>query len=143
MSNVRDILKTKGGLIWSVSPTETVKHTLQLMAEKNIGALLVMDGKAISGIFSERDFARHCAKRALDPEKVLIKEMMTTNLVMVHPEQSTDECMTLMTTKRIRHLPVIENNELVGLISIGDVVNRIIQDHKFSIGQLMNYVHGP
>ena len=142
MSTVREILNVKNNAIWSVGPKDTVTATLKLMAEKNIGAVLVLDGKKIAGIFSERDFARHWAKHNLKLEEVSIKDLMTTQLYVVGPTQTTDECMAIMTTKRIRHLPVIENNELIGLISIGDVVNRIIEDHKFSISQLERYVNG-
>ena len=142
MSNVSDILKAKGKTIWSVSPKDTVFKTLQLMSEKNVGAVLVLEEEKIVGIFSERDFARHCAKGAVVPEKVLIKDMMTSKLFSVGADVTTDECMSIMTTRRIRHLPVIENEKLVGLISIGDVVNRIIEDHKFSITQLERYITG-
>jgi len=142
MSTVREILKEKGGSIWSVRPQETVKETLRFMAHRNIGAVLVMDGKKIAGIFSERDFAKHSANSNLQLDQVPIKDLMTSRILVVSPSQTTDDCMSLMTTKRIRHLPVIEHDELVGLISIGDVVNRIIQDHKFSITQLERYVTG-
>ena len=142
MSTVREILKVKGSAIWSVKPQDTVKTTLKFMAEKNVGAVLVMEGSTIAGIFSERDLARHLADHTLEPEKVLIKQMMTTHLVSVSPSQTTDECMSLMVTKRIRHLPVLEEGKLLGVISIGDVVNRIIEDHKFSIKQLESYVTG-
>ena len=142
MSTVHEILKTKGNAIWSVNSQNTVYDTLKLMAEKNVGALLVLDGPKIVGIFSERDFARHSARKSLRPEEILVTEMMTTRVLFVNPSQTTDECMSLMTTKRIRHLPVIENDKLVGFISIGDVVNKIIEDHKFSINQLERYVTG-
>jgi len=142
MSNVHDILKVKGNAVWSVNPKNTVKDTLKLMAEKNIGAVLVLEGKKIAGIFSERDFAKHSAKHSLKLEEVPIKDMMTSQIISVAPSQSTEECMAVMTSKHIRHLPVIENDELIGLISIGDVVKRIIEDHKFSIDQLQNYVTG-
>jgi len=143
MSNVHDILKVKGNAIWSVSPKNTVKDTLKLMAEKNLGAVLVVEGKKIAGIFSERDFARHSSKKqGLKLDEIPIKDMMTSQIISVSPSQTMDECMAVMTAKHIRHLPVIEGGELVGLISIGDVVKRIIEDHKFSISQLENYVSG-
>jgi len=142
MSTVREILGKKGATIWSVNPEDTVQNTLKLMAEKNVGAVLVLDGKKIAGIFSERDFARHCAQRSLRPEAVPIKDMMTSQILFVTPTQTTEECMSLMTTKRIRHLPVIDDDKLIGLISIGDVVNQVIVDHKFSIKQLERYVTG-
>ena len=139
---VREILNKKGNKILSVSPQDTVKHTLKVMAENNVGAVLILDGKKIAGIFSERDFARHSAKNDLRPEDVPIKDMMTSRILFVTPATTTEECMSLMTTKRIRHLPVIEEDKLVGMISIGDVVNKIIEDHKFSITQLEHYVTG-
>lgn len=142
MSNVSQILKGKGGKIWSVTPHDTVLDTLKLMAEKNVGAVLVMEGRKIAGIFSERDFVRHYAKKSEELEKLPIKDMMTSRILVVTPSHSTEECMSLMTSKRIRHLPVLENDEVIGLISIGDVVNRIIEDHKFSITQLESYVNG-
>ena len=142
MSIVREILKLKGATIWSVAPEHKVFDTLQLMAEKNVGAVLVLEGTTIAGIFSERDFARRCAKGAVNPTEVPVKDMMTSKLIFVSPTQTTEECMALMTTRRIRHLPVMEEGKLVGLISIGDVVNRIIEDHKFSITQLERYVTG-
>ncbi len=142
MSKVSDILKTKGSVIWSVSPQDTVLKTLKFMSEKNVGAVLVVEGDKIVGVFSERDFARHCAKGNVRPEEVLIKDMMTTKIHSVSTDVTTDECMSIMTGKRIRHLPVIDNDKLVGLISIGDVVNRIIEDHKFNITQLERYITG-
>jgi CBS domain-containing protein len=142
MSHVHEILKTKGGTIWSVSPKSSVLDALKLMAEKNLGAVLVMDGQTMAGIFTERDYARHAAKKNIRPEEIPITEMMTGTLHFVSPAQSTDECMAIMTSKHIRHLPVIESGKLVGLISIGDVVKKIIEDHKFSINQLEQYVTG-
>ena len=142
MSTVREILRTKGNTIWSVNTKSTVYDTIKLMSEKNIGAVLVLDGQKITGIFSERDFIRHSVKKTTRLEETPITEMMTSRILFISPSQTTDECMSLMTTKRIRHLPVIEEEKLVGLISIGDVVNKIIEDHKFSINQLERYVTG-
>ena len=109
MSNVSDILKTKGKTIWSANPKDTVLKTLQLMAEKNVGAVLVLEGEKIAGVFSERDFARHSAKGGVRPEDVLVKDMMTSKIFSIGANVTTDECMSIMTSKRIRHLPVIEN----------------------------------
>ena len=142
MSNVRDILNVKGNAVWSVKPQDTLKDTLRLMAEKNLGAVLVVENEKIIGIFSERDFARHSAKQTLRLEDLPTKDMMTKQIISISPAQSTEECMSIMTTKHIRHLPVIEDDKLIGLISIGDVVKRIIEDHKFSINQLKSYVTG-
>lgn len=142
MSSVREILQTKGSAIWSVSPKHTVIDTLKLMAQKNLGAVLVMEGQTLVGIFSERDFARHTAMHDVHPEKAIVKELMTIQIHTVTPSQTVDECMAIMTSKHIRHLPVLDNGKLVGVISIGDVVKRIIEDHKFSITQLEQYVTG-
>jgi CBS domain-containing protein len=142
MSNVFNILTKKDKAIWSVNPQDTVLDTLKLMAEKNVGAVIVLEDGKIAGIFSERDFARHSAKRSIQLEQVLIKEMMTNLIFSVSPDQTTEECMSLMTAKRIRHLPVIEDGKLAGLISIGDVVKQVIEDQKFSINQLERYVTG-
>ena len=142
MSNVREILGKKGSTVWTVHSKDTVFDTLKLMAEKNVGAVIVMDGANIAGIFSERDFARHAVKENLNLKETQINTMMTSRILFVAPSQTTEECMSLMTSKHIRHLPVIENNQLVGLISIGDVVKKIIEDHQFSISQLEKYVTG-
>ena len=142
VSNVREILNKKGSTIWSVSPQFTVSETLKLMVEKNVGAVLVLDGGKIAGIFSERDFVRFSVKKNLELDKTQIKDLMTTRILFVSPAQTTEECMSLMTAKRIRHLPVIENDQVIGLISIGDVVSKVIEDHKFSITQLERYVTG-
>ena len=142
MSTVAEILKTKGGTTWSVSPKHTIYDTLKLMAEKNVGAVLVMDGYKIAGIFSERDFARHFVKGIMRTQDTPITEVMTKRVLFVSPAQTTEECLTLMTSKHFRHLPVIENDKLVGLISIGDVVKKLIEDQKFSITQLERYVTG-
>ena len=142
MSNVREILNKKGNAIWSVSLQTTVYDTLKLMTDKNVGAVLVLEDGKIAGIFSERDFARHSVKKSLQLNQTPVKEMMTTRILFVGPSETTEECMSLMSAKRIRHLPVIENDKLIGLISIGDVVSKIIEDHKFSISQLERYVSG-
>ena len=142
MSTVREILRTKGNTVWSVSLEDTIYDTLKFMAEKNIGAVLVLDGNTIAGIFSERDFARNAVKSILWPKEIKVNAMMTSVVLFVSPSQTTEECMSLMTDKHVRHLPVVEDDQLIGLISIGDVVHRIIEDDKFSISQLESYVTG-
>lgn len=142
MSNVFNILNKKDRTVWSVSPQVTIQETLRLMAEKNVGAVLVMDGPAIIGVFSERDFARHSANRSVRPDRDPVKDMMTTQIITVGLSSTTEECMDLMTSRRIRHLPVLEDGKLVGLISIGDVVKQVIEDQRFSITQLERYVTG-
>ena len=142
MINVRDILQEKGNQIWSVSPDTSVFDALGLMAEKNLGALVVLEQEKIAGIFSERDYARKVILKGKASRDTSVKEIMTTDVTCVHPGQSVEECMALMTDKRIRHLPVLEEEKLVGVISIGDVVKAIISDREFMIKQLENYITG-
>ncbi len=142
MANVRDLLRMKGDQVWSVKPDATVLEALKLMAEKEVGALLVIDEGGIAGIISERDFARSIA----DMEECLIYSMvqdyMTTEIYAVGPDHNMEECMQLMTQKHIRHLPVLEKNRLVGLISIGDVVKEVISGKESTINILESYIEG-
>ena len=138
----KDILRNKGSQVWSVSPGATVYDALSLMAEKNIGAVLVMEGDRLVGILSERDYARKVdllGKRAADTP---VRTIMTGRVVCVRPEETIEECMALMTDKRVRHLPVVENDRVIGLVSIGDVVKAIISEQEFIIEQLENYITG-
>ena len=142
MLTVRDILRGKGKQIWWISPGATVFDALELMAEKNVGALVVLDGEKITGIFSERDYARKVILKGKASKETAVEEIMTSEVISVRPGQSVEECMALMTDKRIRHLPVLEREKLVGLISIGDVVKAIISDKEFIIKQLEKYIMG-
>ncbi len=142
MITVRDILRQKGNQIWCVSPDTTVFDALGLMAEKNAGALVVLDGESLAGIFSERDYARKVILKGKASKKTSVEEIMSSEVTTVDPGQSVDECMALMTNKRIRHLPVVEGETLVGLISIGDVVKAVISEREFVIKQLENYITG-
>jgi CBS domain-containing protein len=142
MYTVRQILQTKGQQVWSVGPDETVYEALQKMAEKDIGALLVMDSGKLVGIFSERDYARKVILQGKTSRETLVREIMTRNVITIRPEQSCEECMALMTEKRFRHLPVLEGDQVVGLVSIGDVVKAIITKQGFVIEQLENYITG-
>jgi CBS domain-containing protein len=142
MATVRHILQTKGNAIWSVTPDTSVYNALQMMAEKNVGALLVMSGVKLSGIFSERDYARKIILKGESSQTTAVKDVMTSMVVFVHPDQSIEECMALMTQKRVRHLPVFDHERLVGLISIGDVVKEIISDQQQTIQHLENYITG-
>ncbi|HEY3304314.1 MAG TPA: CBS domain-containing protein [Candidatus Binatia bacterium] len=142
MITVRDILQRKGNQIWSVAPDSTVYDALMLMAEQNVGALLVLDGEKIVGVFSERDYARKVILKGKASKETSVDEIMTSEVTTVHPGQSVEECMGLMTDKRIRHLPVLEGEKLAGLISIGDVVKAIISDREFIIKQLESYITG-
>jgi CBS domain-containing protein len=142
MITVRDILQRKGNQIWSVAPDSTVYDALTLMAEQNVGALLVLDGEKIVGVFSERDYARKIILKGKASKETSVDEIMTSEVTTVHPGQFVEECMALMTDKRIRHLPVLEGEKLAGLISIGDVVKAIISDREFIIKQLESYITG-
>ncbi len=142
MNPVKKLLAVKGQQVWTVSPDATILDGLKLMAEKNIGALLVLDGEQVVGIFTERDYARRVELAGKKTAETRIAEVMTQNVITVEPTQSVNECMVLMTEKRIRHLPVMEQGRLVGLISIGDVVKDIIEELQFHVKQLESYIMG-
>lgn len=142
MKKVRDILEVKGRDVWSIGPGASVLEALKLMAEKDVGALVVLDGSKLVGIISERDYARKIVLLGRASPTTQVKEIMTTDVVCVDPEQSVDECMAVVTKKRIRHLPVSENGKLIGLISIGDLVKSIITEQQFIIEQLERYITG-
>ena len=140
MQTVRELLGKKGGQIWSVSPDSTVYDALQLMAEKNIGAVLVRDGDHVLGIVSERDYARQVILKGKTSRDTPVREIMTTRVIYVVPERTVEDCMALMTDKRIRHLPVLANGKLVGVLSIGDIVKAVISEKQFMIEQLESYI---
>jgi CBS domain-containing protein len=142
MKSVRGVLETKGSDVCSVRPETTVYDTLKLMAEKNIGAVLVLEGERPVGIFSERDYARQVILKGKTSKDTPVHDVMTSRVVFVRPEQDIEECMALMTAKRCRHLPVIEKGKLVGILSIGDVVKAVISEKEFHILQLENYITG-
>ena len=142
MKRVRDILEVKGFSVWSIGPDASVFDALKLMAEKDVGALVVLDGGNLVGIISERDYARKIALLGRASPTTQVKEIMTTDVVCVDPEQNVDQCMALVTEKRVRHLPVLENGKLIGLISIGDLVKSIITEQQFIIEQLERYITG-
>jgi CBS domain-containing protein len=142
MKTVRQLLQQKGYNIWSIAPDATVYNALELMADKNIGAVLVMDGENLVGILSERDYARKVILKARFSRDTLVREIMTEKVVCVRPDQSVEECMALMTAKRIRHLPVTEGSKVIGVISIGDAVKAVISEQEFIIEQLENYISG-
>ncbi len=143
MKNVRDILRSKPAApVFSVRSDTKVLDAVKLMAEKSVGALLVIDEGKLAGIVSERDYARKVVLMSRSSHTAEVREIMTHNLITVDPTQTMEYCMELMTEKHIRHLPVVENGELVGLISIGDLVKNIISDQKFMIQQLEKYIRG-
>jgi CBS domain-containing protein len=142
VSSVRVILRTKGPEVWSMAPDAMVYDALKLMAEKNVGAVLVMDANRIVGILSERDYARKVILHGKSSKDTPVRAIMTQRVVYVRPEQTAEECMALMTDKRVRHLPVLEDDQVVGVISIGDVVKSIISEQEFIIEQLERYISG-
>ncbi len=140
MIRMKDILASKGHKIWSIAPDRTVFEALELMANKKIGALLVMEGDKVNGLFSERDYARKMILQGRSSKDTRVSEVMTRRVICSSPDQSADECMALMTEKRVRHLPIVENDELVGLISIGDIVKAVISDQQLTIDVLEKYI---
>ncbi len=141
-TSVKQILSEKGHEVWSTSPTTTVFEALKFMSEKDVGALVVLEDLEVVGFFSERDYARKVILAGKSSKDLPVQEIMTQRVVSVKPENTTEECMALMTDKHIRHLPVVDNNSLVGIISIGDVVKAIISQQEFVIEQLENYITG-
>ncbi len=142
MSFITQVLQAKGRDVWSVAPEAPVYDALRLMDEKNIGALLVLEGDRLVGVFSERDYARSVVLKGKSAKETPVREVMSAVRCTVSPDQSIDDCMTLMTDKRVRHLPVLEAGHLVGLISIGDVVKAIISDRESTIRHLQDYITG-
>jgi CBS domain-containing protein len=140
MQTIRKILSEKGNEIWSTSPGATVYEALQIMAEKDVGALPVMTNEKLVGIFSERDYARKVILLGKSSKKTLVKEIMTAHVVYATPEMTNEQGLTLMTAKHIRHLPVVEGDDLQGVVSIGDLVRSIISEQKEMINQLEQYI---
>ena len=142
MKTVREILAGKGRAIWSIQPDATVFEALQAMAEKDVGALVVLDGETVAGVLSERDYARKVILHGRSSKELKVKEIMSSRVYFVKPEQNIEDCMALFTNKRVRHLPVLENDKLTGVISIGDVVKAVIAEQEFTIRHLENYITG-
>ena len=142
MGTVGALLKTKGNTVWSTTPDTSVYRALVLMAEKNVGALLVLESGKLAGIFSERDYARKVALKGKSAENTTVLEIMTDKVISIGEDQMIDDCMEMMTEKHVRHLPVTEGDKVIGLISIGDVVKSIIMDQKSTIGHLQDYITG-
>lgn len=142
MKTVRDILRNKGHEVWSVRPDNSMFEALEMMADKNVGALLVIQQEDVVGIVSERDYARKIILKGKTSKQTLVSEIMTRDTLYVDPEYRVEECMALMTDEHVRHLPVLEEDRLVGLISIGDVVKAVISEKQFVIEQLERYIKG-
>ena len=142
MTTVRQLLDQKGREILSIDPSATVFDAVAKMAEKDVGSLVVMDDDEIVGMITERHYARNVVLKGKTSPAMPISDIMERNVVVVQPEQSVEQCMAIMTDKRIRHLPVVDGGNLIGVISIGDLVKSIVGDQKFTIGQLEHYIHG-
>lgn len=142
MKTVSDILAKKGTEILSISPTVPVIDAVKAMAQQKVGALLVLEAGKLRGIVSEQDYTRKVILTCLNAEQMLVQDIMTRQVVVTRPDQPVQEVMAIMTERRIRHLPVMHNGELVGLVSIGDLVKEIISEQQFIIAQLENYIHG-
>lgn len=140
MKTVRDLLAGKSQDVWSITPDKTVYDALRLMAERGIGAVLVVEGATLVGILSERDYARQVILKGKASKDTPVREIMTTQVIHVTPEHTIDECMTIMTNSRIRHLPVMREARLLGILSIGDVVKAVISEKQMHIEQLEDYI---
>ncbi len=140
--SISSILHQKSSALWSVAPQTTVFDAIKLMAEKNIGALLVMSGGKLTGVFTERDYTRKVALEGKTSKKTQVWEIMPKEIISVTPDDSVEDCMKLMTEKRVRHLPVLESRSVVGIISIGDLVNWIISAQNAAIEQMEQYIAG-
>ena len=142
MHTANDILRSKGHAVWSVKPTSTVLEALGVMAAHDIGAVLVLDGDRLVGVLSERDYARKVVLAGRSSRDSQVQDVMTPHVICVAPSRSIDECMALMTNKRLRHLPVVDHKRVIGIVSIGDLVKATIDDQQFTITQLQSYIAG-
>ena len=140
---VRSILRNKGHQVWSATPDDSVLQAIGLMADKGVGALVVLQGDGVVGMISERDYARKVVLQGRSSKDTLVKEIMTSPAVSVSPEHTIDECMKIVTAERIRHLPVIDGGKVVGVVSIGDLVRRLVSIQGETIQYLQEYIAGP
>jgi CBS domain-containing protein len=142
MATIRQLLDFKGREVWAIGPDESVFQAIERMADKQIGALMVMRDEKLVGIVSERDYARKVILKGRSSQETQVQDIMTSKVYCARPEQSVEECMALMTDKRVRHLPVLDGDRVDGIISIGDLVRSIIAEQQFVIEQLESYIHG-
>jgi CBS domain-containing protein len=141
MESLRQLLAAKGNQVYSIRPDAKVIESLQLMAQKDVGALLVMEGDKLVGIVSERDYARKVILQGKSSQDVAVRDIMTPNPITVEPSATVEQCMSLVTRKRIRHLPVCERGAVIGIVSIGDLVKEVIAEQEQTIKQLESYIH--
>ena len=139
---VKDIIETKKKGVWTIEPTASVYDAISQMADKQIGALLVTENSSVIGIITERDYSRKVILQGRSSKNTLVSEIMTKQVIFIHPAQPMEECMALMTEEHIRHLPVLDRNRLIGMVSIGDVVKALISEKDFVIDQLTHYISG-
>jgi CBS domain-containing protein len=142
MRPILELLEKHGGSIWSLNPEDSVYQALEMLADCNVGALLVMEGTKLVGVFSERDYTRKIALAGRSSKDTKVKDIMTSKVLVVSPQTRTQECMALMSQKKIRHLPVVDGDKVLGMVSISDLMDDIIKDHEKTISQLQSYISG-
>ena len=142
MRPVLELLKKRDPTNWSLTPQQSVFDALQMLSDHNVGALMVLDNGRLAGVFSERDYTRKIALAGKSSKDTLVKDIMTANVITVSPQVRTRDCLSLMSKKGIRHLPVVEGDKVLGMISIRDLMNDIIADHETTISQLQHYITG-
>ena len=142
MKTIKRLLEAKGYDIWSITPDASVYEAIKLMAGKNVGALLVLESGKLVGVISERDCTRRLILKERVPKDTQVREVMTSGVIYVRPDQTVEDCMALMTAKRVRHLPVLADGQLIGIVSIGDLVKDVISEQEFMIQQLEHYIKG-
>lgn len=142
MKSVEKLLRIKGNQTWNIAPQATVYEALQLMSEKEVGAILVLEEGKVVGIFTERDYARKLILKGKFSKDTEVRELMTQEVLYVEPHDTIEHCMVLMTNKRVRHLPVLDNGQLAGIVSLGDMVKHIISEQESTIAQLEKYITG-
>lgn len=140
MLTIQDVLRSKSSAVWTISPKDTAYTAMELMSEKNIGVLVVIDGERVVGIISERDLARKIILSGLPAKEIPVKKLMTRDIYCITPDKSVDECMGVMTTAHIRHMPVFEKNRLIGLVTFGDIAKALLVEQEIKIHDLENYV---
>ena len=142
MRPIFELLEKHGGAVWSVSPEDSVYQALEMLADCNVGALMVMENDKLVGVFSERDYTRKIALAGRSSKDTRVKDIMTAKVLVVSPQTRTQDCMVLMSQKHIRHLPVVDGTKVLGMVSISDLMDDIIKDHEQTISQLQSYISG-